>query len=172
MTDLSIDLMAPEGRSAFNDAVASLIRSDRHAEAEAILADHFATVPSEFSALALSLPAEAISITGWEAFNTKIEAVSLGGKPVTAVGIDITDQGDATDEGGVANSSSNRATTRTRAGSASPRRPGKACWRRAAAPARRRGWDASPMPTPASPSRVSRRFATLCCSGPSACGPI
>ena len=100
MTDLSIDLMAPEGRSAFNDAVASLIRSDRHAEAEAILADHFATVPSEFSALALSLPAEAISITGWEAFNTKIEAVSLGGKPVTAVGIDITDQGDATDEEG------------------------------------------------------------------------
>ena len=71
MTDLSIDLMAPEGRSAFNDALASLIRSDRHAEADAILAHHLATLPSEFSALALALPAEAISITGWEAFNAR-----------------------------------------------------------------------------------------------------
>ena len=100
MTDLSIDLMTPEGRSAFNDALASLIRSDRHGEADAILARHFAAVPSEFSALARALPAEAVSITGWEAFNTRIEVVSLGGDPVTAVGIDITDQGDATDEQG------------------------------------------------------------------------
>jgi hypothetical protein len=100
MTDLSIDLMAPEGRSVFNDTLASLIRSDRHGEADAILAQHFATVPSEFSALARALPAEAVSITGWEAFNTGIEVVSLRGEPVTAVGIDITDQGDATDAEG------------------------------------------------------------------------
>lgn len=100
MTDLSIDLMTPEGRSAFNDTLASLIRSDRHAEADAILARHFAAVPSELSALALALPAEAVSITGWEAFNTRIEVVSRKGEPVTAVGIDITDQGDATDAEG------------------------------------------------------------------------
>jgi hypothetical protein len=95
----SIDL-TPEGRAAFNDTLASLIRSDRHGEADAILARHFAAFPSEFSALAAALPAAAVSITGWEAFNVKIEVVSQGGQPVTAVGIDITDQGDATDEEG------------------------------------------------------------------------
>src|SRR3954470_15859797 len=84
MTDLSIDLMTPEGRSAFNEALASLIRAERHGEADAILDRHFAAFPSEFSAPARALPAEAVSIPGWEAFNPAIEVVSLRGEPVTA----------------------------------------------------------------------------------------
>jgi hypothetical protein len=171
MTDLSIDLMAPEGRSAFNDALASLIRSDRHGEADAILARHFAALPSEFSALARALPADAVSITGWEAFNTRIEVVSLRGKPVTAVGIDISDQGDATDaegrreqllessyytdESGFRFSGASRESLVAASGGA----------------ARRRGQAACRDRRKASPPRASRRSATRCSTGPSACGP-
>jgi hypothetical protein len=46
MTCLSIDLMAAEGRSAFGDRLASLICSERHGEADAILGRLFAAVPS------------------------------------------------------------------------------------------------------------------------------
>jgi hypothetical protein len=94
------NLMSPDGRGAFNEAMASLIRADRHAEADAVLARLLAAVPSEISAISLALPAGDVAVTGWDAFNTQIEVVSLRGEAVTAVGIDITDQGDATDAEG------------------------------------------------------------------------
>jgi hypothetical protein len=94
------DLMSGEGRGAFHDAMAALIRSGRHSEADVVLARLLAAVPSELSAIGLALPAENVAVTGWDAFNTQIEVISLRGEPVTAVGIDITGQGDATDAEG------------------------------------------------------------------------
>src|SRR3712207_2870769 len=100
MPALSIEqLLVPEGRKALTEWLAALIRADKHAEADAVLGRLCAALPSELAALSRALPAEAVSLTGLDTFNTRIEAISSRGEPVTAVGIDITDQGDPDDEG-------------------------------------------------------------------------
>jgi hypothetical protein len=99
--DFSIEsLLDPDGRRGLGDAVAELIRSDRHDEAEAVLTGLLKSVPSEFGGICLGLGAEHVAVSGWEKFNTRIEAISAGSRPVTAVGIDITDHGDLRDAEG------------------------------------------------------------------------
>jgi hypothetical protein len=94
------DLLSADGRKEFDAAMAGLIRSDRHDDADRLLAGHLAAVPAELARLCLSLPAREIAVEGWEQFNTQIEVHSSRGEPITAVGVDITDQGDATDAAG------------------------------------------------------------------------
>jgi hypothetical protein len=97
----SIDnLLAAEGRGVFANAMAGLIRSARHDEAEAVLANLLGSVPFPIARLCLTLPARDAAVTGWHELNMRAEMMSSGGKPVTALGIDITDQGDATDAQG------------------------------------------------------------------------
>jgi hypothetical protein len=94
------NLLTAEGRTVFGDAMAELIRSDRHDEAEGVLVDLLAHLPFPLARLCLALPARDVTMTGWHEFNTRVEMMSSRGKPVTAIGIDITDQGDATDAQG------------------------------------------------------------------------
>ena len=101
---MSLDLSTiteEEERRAFDARLASLIRSHRHEEAEALLVPLLRASGGEISTLCLELGVDAVRVSGWEAFNTRIEVVSAGGKPVTAVGVDISDQGDAVDANGL-----------------------------------------------------------------------
>ena len=94
------NLLAAEGRGVFANAMAGLIRSARHDEAEAVLANLLGPLPLPLARLCLTLPARDVAVTGWHELNTRIEEMSSGGNSVTAVGVDITDQGDATDRQG------------------------------------------------------------------------
>lgn len=93
-------LMSDEGRRAFDRALAARVRAGRDEEADAILTRLLAAAPSEHAAACLGLSAEAITIGGWDLFNARIEEISARGGAVTAVGIDITDQGDLEDAHG------------------------------------------------------------------------
>jgi hypothetical protein len=94
------NLLTAEERAAFGGAMAGLIRIARHDEAEAVLTDLLGSLPFPLARLCLKLPARDVTVTGRHEFNTRIEMMSSRGKPVTAVGIDITDQGDARDAQG------------------------------------------------------------------------
>ena len=99
MTNSADMLMLEEGRRALARELAALIRAGEHARADAVLVGLLETVPSNLARLALSLPAEAVTIEGWDDFNTRMAQLAQSGA-VTAVGVDITDQGDAVDAQG------------------------------------------------------------------------
>jgi hypothetical protein len=97
----SIDtLLAEEGRQAFHQDLTGLIRSERHDEADAILTRLIGELGGAVGATCEAIPADSVMLEGWDAFNARIEELSSAAKPLTAVGIDITDQGDAVDAKG------------------------------------------------------------------------
>jgi hypothetical protein len=101
MTPEISTIVENEGRRAFEARMAALIRADRHDEAEALLTPLLRATGTEVSAICLGLNADAVQVAGWDACSTRIEVISTKGEAVTALGIDITDQGDAVDANGL-----------------------------------------------------------------------
>jgi hypothetical protein len=100
MTPELANLMTDEGCRTFEAHMGGLIGAERHDEAEALLTSLLRATGTDIATICLGLSADAVQVTGWDEFNTRIEVISAEGKPVTAVGIDITDQGDAVDANG------------------------------------------------------------------------
>ena len=96
----SIDLLRDEdGRAALDLVLAASVGSGRNEEGEALLAPLLAALRTYLSDLCLTLPPAAVAIAGWDAFNARVELLASEA-PLSAIGIDISADGDASDGAG------------------------------------------------------------------------
>lgn len=92
MSFSTVDLMHETGRREFDLRLAQMIRDGEHLAADALLHDLLQTLPTELSALCLSLPADAVQVRGWEQLALRATAAAAQAGDVTAIGVDLTSQ--------------------------------------------------------------------------------
>ena len=90
------DLNTHEGRGVADTEIAGLLRAGRLTDAEAVLADLLRQHPGPIATACLSVPADGVTISGWDEVNADLVAISRRGEHVvTAVGLDLSGYGDS-----------------------------------------------------------------------------
>jgi hypothetical protein len=84
------ELFGGNEQRAFTHHLADLVRTDRHQEAEAELSALLRQSGDEIAAACLAVGLQQVTMLGWDEVNARIAEVSAAGKPVTALGLDIT----------------------------------------------------------------------------------
>jgi hypothetical protein len=94
------DLTKPTELNAFGQQIAALIRAEQHDEADQVLREASSHYSSPATVIATMINASDIRVTGWSAFNERIEFLSVKlGKPISAAWLHISNYTDDAADG-------------------------------------------------------------------------
>lgn len=101
-TELQTLLGQPEGARTLREWFAGVLRDGNIDDLDAFLQTELRAHPGDVSQLCLGIPADAVSITGWDGLYMDylaLERRSSRGQRITAIGIDLTAHSEPADDG-------------------------------------------------------------------------